>query len=392
MSGSEHTAIGQALGYMYQFERATYRLLQADNTVVYVGIEHVDDVSVHKTDGTSINEQNKATIGDDRPLTDRSVALWKTLAIWADIAFDKAETLSTTEFHLVTNGEVDSESLAARIHAAKTSSQMTAVASELRTTATALREGLQPFAAKILRLEPEVLARLVGRIFVFDNISASYGGKLEELQSLRFHSELQRRAIFDGALGWVKRTVLSLAQSGEPTLVDRIAFDRQVKALNRSVAVSPLFVVFDPQESGIDPTKYRSHGFVQQLDWVDTDPSFVRQCVIHYVHAQAVRVKWADSAAVPDAVILAYEEDLKARWRLNVQRQSRRTYSSPIDKGQELLNETLSEDSVLENQPMPKPFTCGSFHVLADFDGQSDPKIGWHPEFDEMAKATKDEQ
>jgi hypothetical protein len=30
MPDSVHTAVGQALGYVYQFERATYRLLEAD--------------------------------------------------------------------------------------------------------------------------------------------------------------------------------------------------------------------------------------------------------------------------------------------------------------------------------------------------------------------------
>jgi hypothetical protein len=240
MSGSDHTAIGQALGYMYQFDRATYRLLEADSTVVYVGIEHVDDVSVHKADGTSVNEQDKATMGDRRPLTDRSVALWKTLSIWAEIVYANPETLETTEFHLVTNGKVDPGSLAARISAAKSPPQMTAVARELRTMAAGLRDDLRPYAELVRKLKPETLASLVGKIYVFDGVAASYGGRLEELKSLRFHSDLQRRTIFDGALGWVKRTVLSLAESGEPILIDRNAFDVQVKALHRSVAVSPL--------------------------------------------------------------------------------------------------------------------------------------------------------
>lgn len=116
MSHSEHTAVGQALGYAYQFDRATYRLLEANNAVVSVGLEHVDDVSVHRTDSTSIREQDKATtIVDGRSLTDRSVALWKTLAIWADAVLADSAALALTEFHLVTNGEVTPDSLAARI-------------------------------------------------------------------------------------------------------------------------------------------------------------------------------------------------------------------------------------------------------------------------------------
>jgi len=102
MSDSDHTAVGQALGYAYQFERATYHLLRADNAVVSVAVEHIDDVSVNRVDGTSIREQDKATIRGGRPLTDRSVALWKTISIWADAIHSDPEILRATEFHLVT--------------------------------------------------------------------------------------------------------------------------------------------------------------------------------------------------------------------------------------------------------------------------------------------------
>jgi hypothetical protein len=51
--------------------------------------------------------------------------------------------------------------------------------------------------------------------------------------------------------------------------------------------------------------------------------------------------------------------------------------------------ETLSEDTALDGQQMPKAITCGSFHALANFDALSDPRIGWHPEFEELAKTSK---
>jgi|SRR5262245_12357730 len=59
MPNDDHKALGPALGCVYQFERATYRLLEADSVVVSVAIEHVDDVSVHRADGTTIREQDK---------------------------------------------------------------------------------------------------------------------------------------------------------------------------------------------------------------------------------------------------------------------------------------------------------------------------------------------
>jgi hypothetical protein len=389
MSDSDHGAVAQALGYVYQFERATYRLLQADNTVVHVGVEQVDDVSLHRVDGTSIREQDKTTTRDERPLTDRSVALWKTLSIWADAANGDPALLPLTEFHLVTNGEVAPGSLAARIHSATAAPDTSSLATELMTMAEAAREDLQPFAAKVRATPPGVLATLIGRIFVFDRISASFGGKLEELQSLRLLGDIQRVAVFDNAAGWVRRTVLTAALEDKPTLIDRAAFDREVRALFRRVAVAPLAIVFDVQEVPVDPASYHGYGFFQQLEWVDTDSSFVRDCVIHYVQAQATRVKWTDADAVSETALRAYEEDLRTRWTLQVRRQSQRTFPSPVAQGQALLTETLSEDSVLDGQPMPKAITCGSFHALADFDERADPQVGWHPDFKKMAGAVR---
>ena len=387
MSDSEHTAVGQALGYVYQFDRATYRLLESDSAVVSVGLEHIDDVSVHRVDSTSIREQDKATTVDDgRPLTDRSVALWKTLAIWADAILADPAILSSTEFHLVTNGEVAPDSLAARIHAAKTAVEADSVANELLTLAPRLRQDLVPFAEKVRALGP-LLSTFVGRVFVLDRVSATFGGNLQQLPSLRLLGSVQRTAVFDNAAGWVRRTVLDQARQGKPTLLDREAFDREIKALFRRVAVAPLAAVFEPDDSAIDPGNYRSHGFFQQLDWIDTDSGFVRDCVIHYVQARVARVKWTDADAVSEASLRAYEEDLKMRWKLHVRRQSQRSYPSAIAQGQERLTDTLSEDSVLDGQIMPKAITCGSFHALANFEAANEPQIGWHPDFEKLAKA-----
>jgi hypothetical protein len=391
MGNSNHTAIGQALGYNYQFERATYHLLEAGSAVVSIAVEHVDDVSVHRDDGTVIREQDKATILSCQMLTDRSVALWKTIAIWAEAVTANPDMLMTTEFHLVTNGKVGPKTLAARINAAKSPSEAKSVASELQDAAMRLRDGLQPFAAVVRNTPVEIFASLVERVFVLDNVSASFGGNLQQLQALRLLGELQRIAVFDNAAGYVRRSVLAAAQEGRPTIIDRQAFDRELKALFRRVSVAPLSVVFDAEASVVDPANYQSHGFFQQLDWIDTDVSFARQCVIHFVQAHAARVKWTDAEAVSEASLRDYEEDLKTRWLLHVQRQSTRSYSSTIAQGQERLVDTLSEDSVLDGQPMPKAITCGSFHALANFDEQTEPKIGWHPEFKKMAKTSKDQ-
>ena len=47
MTASDHTALGQALGYVYQFERATFRLLESANNVVSVAVEHNSKQTVY---------------------------------------------------------------------------------------------------------------------------------------------------------------------------------------------------------------------------------------------------------------------------------------------------------------------------------------------------------
>ncbi len=390
MAGADHTAVGQALGFVYQFERATYLLLEAPSTVVSVGVEEVDDVSVHHSDGTSTREQDKSTIRDARPLTDLSTALWKTLAIWAQAVTDDPACLCTTEFHLVTNGEISPSSLAKRIHDAKSRVDMDAVASELQMMVSNLRKDLLPFGSVVLNLPVEMLAALIGQTFVFDGRAAPFGGKLEEIPSLRYFGQTQRLSIFDGALGWVKREVLSAAQQGKPTLVDRAAFEREVRGLVRRVQAAPLAAVFDPSSAAtVDPTNYKQHGFFQQLEWIDTEPEFARECVIHYAHAKAARVKWTDEDGVSEASLRSYEEDLKARWKLHVQKQTLSTFSSPENQGKALLIETLSADVAFDGQPMPRPITCGNYHALADFDAQEEPALGWHPDYKARVKGSK---
>jgi hypothetical protein len=389
MAVAAHSALGQALGYVYQFERATYRLLESDSAVVSVAVEAVDDVSVHRADGSGIYEQDKATIADGQMLADRSVALWKTISIWADAVLNDPDLLSSTEFHLVTTGTIGADSLAARINHAVAEPEATLLAREIRRIGKDLREDLQPFAIAIGKLRVDLLAGLIIKIVVMDNVSASYGGSLDDLQCLRLLSPVQRTAIFDGAAGWVRRSVLAAAREGMPTFIDRTAFNAELKGLFRRVAVAPLAAVFDTTTLNVDPANYEAYGFFQQLDWVDTDFDFVRDCVIHYAQAQAARVKWTDTDAVSEASLSVYEEDLQLCWKLQVQRQSQRTYSSPVIQGKECLIETLSCDSSLDGQQMPKAITCGNFHTLANFDARTDPKIGWHPNFKDKVKSTR---
>jgi hypothetical protein len=63
----------------------------------------------------------------------------------------------------------------------------------------------------------------------------------------------------------------------------------------------------------------------------------------------------------------------------------RQKHDSEIIEGQERLDATLAENTVLSGEQMPKAITCGNFHALADFKDGTPPTIGWHPAFESLA-------
>lgn len=387
VTDADHTRVGSALGFVYQFDRATYRLLEADQNVVSVSVEHIDDVGVHRADGVNVREQDKSSIYDSaRPLTNKSAALWKTLSIWSEVATSSPETIELCEFHLVTNGEVAKDSLAARIGLADTDADAAKLAEEIFELAKSVREDLKPYADKIAATSPPLLTSIVKRVFVLDHMAASFGGNLDTLPRLSFFTPSQRRALFDSACGWVKRSIRDSAARGEPTILSRREFESEMRGVARRLQAAPLALLLHPRDLSLDPSEYQTRGFYQQLDWIDVDIEFVRECVIHYAQAMATRVSWTDSDAISEESLLAYESDLKLRWSLQMRKQKSKGQADPMVQGQDLLTATLDQDSSIDGQVLPRAFTCGNFHALADFEGDREPQIGWHPDFATKAK------
>lgn len=381
MSAGKSTAPGQALGYVFQFQRATYRLLTADAQTIWVGVEDVDDVSVHREDGALIVEQDKCTVGEASPLTDLSVALWKTLSIWVGAAIAGEFPLASTEFHLVTSGVMAETCLAKRMHAADTVEGATSIADELREMVSSLRDDLKPFGAVVSKASPLVLAQLIVRVFAFDNVSQEFGGPLNDVAALKLLGLEQRYLMFDACAGWVRRKILDAARAGAATVVSRQEFDRELQAVFRQIIAAPLTLVYEPVESEVDLNKYRASGFFQQLDWIETEAGLIRQSVINFVQARAMRTRWTDDSLVSESALRTYQRDLEQAWGIAQRRVARHSHADAVDHGQSLLDETLSEDSSLNGQQLPKSITAGNFHMLADFEDGETPRIGWHPEF-----------
>lgn len=379
-AGNSHGALEQALGYLYQFDRATRRLFLADPSVIAVGIEHVDDVSIHRNDGSEVREQDKATTGRRNPLADSSIAVWKTLAIWLEYVGHHPEALQHTEFHIVTNGVVPPTCLAHAINAAKEPTAASRIAAKLLTKAQIVRQGLKPFAQGVRSTNPDTLTALILRTFVTDRVSPHFGGGIDDIQALRLFEPSMRVAIFDEASAWIRRRIREGVSNGGLPLIRKDDFDRQIMAIVRHLRLDPFSPHVPPADS-VAPSEHTARGFVKQLEWIELGSDAVHDAIIHYARAEAARMKWTDDAIVSESALLAYQDDLITRWSLIDQKLRRRQWPSPSAQGQAVLEESLEQETVLNGTAMPKVVTCGTFHALAEFTAASPAKVGWHPDF-----------
>lgn len=383
---TDHSASGQALGYVYQFDRATYRLFQSGVDVVEIGVEDIDDVSVHLNSGNEIREQDKSTVNSGSPLSDRSVALWKTLHIWAELIKGNPTVLQSSEFHLVTNGSLSANCLAGRINGATDKKLAKTVCDELRSMIPTLRDDLVPFGKILSKLGNEQLNSLIIKVSVFDKLSSRFGGNLEDLQVLRVFEPGMKVGLFDQMNGWVRRKIREFVESGEQPRIARADFDKELQGLFRKVTVARLSAIIEPFDMDVDISEYESHGFVKQLDWINVDEDLIREAILNYLHAQDTRIKWSDNNAVSETTLLLYEEDLKKSWEIASRRAFRKPFPTDELKGQECLDLTLEQNTFIHNEVMPKSISCGNFHALAHFTEEQDPVIGWHPSFKSLSK------
>jgi len=180
-----------------------------------------------------------------------------------------------------------------------------------------------------------------------------------------------------------------LVENNLPLTIIKEDFDREVRALIRRIKVAPLTSLIASPVLDPNLQDFEIAGFVEQLDWIESDETLIREAIIHYIQARDTRIKWTDGDVVSEESLDMYFEDLISRWR-RVQRQTaRRSWATLEIQGQECLDATLSEDTILDGEPMPKAISCGNFHVLADFAPNKQPTIGWHPKFMELANKKK---
>lgn len=393
---AHHSAAGSNAGFSFQFERALFRLAESSENFV-VGIETDDDVAVRCADGSHLLEQNKHSISDNIPFSDRSKDLWKTLKIWLE-AIDAGEvSTEVTDFHMVTNKLVPIEYIVQKISQAEKDEDIRTCITALEIAANEPSEAIAFFAQCVLRKDSRLnLHRLIGKCRLIDASYQSAGIKLrqETIAYLQLPSWCKNYAdsIIDELLGWLHQIALLTWQEKKPCWIRRNQFvdqmhaiiDRRKRQITRERAENLIPV------TTVDVGQEKGQPFVKQLHLITDDIGIVDNSIRDFIRCNIEKIRLSKEGNITDEDWKSFEATLQSRWekiRARVIRMSQGHNKNEQDIGFEIFTDTTEahREKLAGIDTEQVYLTAGTYHLLANMI-----RLGWHPKFKDLMSEPKE--
>lgn len=361
------------------------RLLEAEAGDL-VCLEVFDDVGVEHANGTRVAEQTKSTKGGN-PLSDRALALWKTMANWLDAVDRGLLPPSKTHFEIfvsrvVKPGEI-CKSFAQANDVVAAEAAVTAARKKLwgRPPSYPLKAKvaatIRPYVDRVLRRPDSDVAAVIMRMHVVMGRRNAYSN-IHELLRKKLVSDDALDAVGKWAVGWVKQSTDEMMQRGEPARIAHESFHdalrNYVRKHDRDTTLQS--VAGHPDRTSIERERtFRT--YVDQLTIVQASEEDVLAAVSDFLRAAADRTFWAAKGHLDGAQLDEFADELRTSWR-NLKQRIEIVHRSlmPEERGQLLLAECNGHLANPGGLLCPPHFTRGSFHALAD-----DRTIGWHPDY-----------
>lgn len=386
MATNPHSAAGQALGYVYQVGWGLLELARPGPDDFELRLEDVDDVSWHDAAGDPLTAlQVKHHGGSASSLTDRSVDLWRTVAVW----LDDPRLLDPTgpALHLVTTQEVPDGAAVALLgpggrDEAEALARLDAVAAETGNAATAAARSAW------LGLPRPVREGLVARVVVLAR-QATAGELADELREVLAMAlpMAGERAFLDLLLGWWWRSSVQMLSGNLPG-VSRVQLRLVLADLRDRFSSNslPVTVGYDGLPDTADGDRHRV--FAHQLDWIEAGERLLFLAVQDYYRAYAQQQVWVEQRMVALDELRDYEARVVREWTVQFELMRMRlgddaTDAAMRDAGRRLYEVALNQPPSLLRAGLNDPFYArGTHHRLAD-----DGRVGWHPQFAERVRA-----
>ena len=375
-----------AAGFLYQLERALYRLAAADNPATLVGVEVDDDVAEMTSENTGSLEQSKLSHArSGQPFQDRSVGLWKTLDIWTGMAASGTDFQKNATLYLVTNRTVPKASLAWKI--SRQDQDDAAVATclaALKDKGENPSDTIKAHVTSVMGRGDAVLEDVIRRITLLDSKDGTSSSELEAktIALFRISPEVPGKRVYDGVLGWATRLLQETWRRKEPGWISREQLDRQVFAIARGffrervLERAARLVVVSPDEK----SHAKAEPFVAKLLDILISESEIDSAIDCYLRHMTENFRLAREGDVTANDWSDFYDHLRLRWndiRQRISRIAQREGWEEILQGQRVFEDTTPSDfcaPLAGRQTLHSYLTKGGYHRLANTN-----KLWWLP-------------
>jgi hypothetical protein len=375
-------ASSKIAGYIFQFERALYRLFSSETENPVIGIETDDDVVELKYDADgSINiifEQDKNSVQDSvHPFQDSSKNLWHSLHIWLDVLEDTRKKYKNVSYCLVTNKEVPNRTFATKLGIANNETEINNCIKEIRQRASKA-EGKNALSINaVAEFSDENLYFLIENLKLMDEFGTSSGNhpKTATIQLFQLPPHLQDKGedFYQSLLGLLVDTCKTGWEQKQQVWVEKSLFTKrlytEIAACGRKrFCENPIFSTSYKKYLENDTI---NHLFLRQLHHLKINEKHCKYALGHYwgFYAENVRLR-VEGDVLPSAWD-ARNQLLYERWKsigMSVETEAEESISE--DRlARSIFSRTLDGNytAPLDGHPTSHPyFTSGNYHDLAN--------------------------
>lgn len=401
------SAEAQMLGYLFQPDRALYYLSQLSDRTFSVAVELIDDVSIHKSDGSVIlTEQDKHSISQtSSTFSDSSKDLWRTLQIWIEKVNKKILSFDN-EFICCSNKKMPNNYILSKISRCNSEEDAISIIDNLKKIAAAKKEELsvkdkKPASSiallKIMEsviLDEKLLGKLISKIKVQDeqDLEKMNDQILNNINLTKDHIYGDKILLY--LKGWISEKCKLLINSKSPILISREDFNSVVQSAYDSYSLSSISFTARKQilqEIGDEEIEIiKNSTFVEQLKLIKhrNIQNIILDAIRDYLCYEKEIINVAKYAHITSRDFDDFAEINKNRWRrifdsYVIKELKDYTTEEKDNFAYKIYDEILSIDVKFKDMyeiPISSSyFKNGNYHSLAE-----NLEIGWHPNWEKI--------
>ena len=387
---SDHQAVEQMLGYLYQVRYALFLLLDNDDEQSQISIEKFDDIAFSNDDTPEVMLQLKHHTKSNGNLTDSSTDIWRTIKVWADLVKSDTSFLTSTKFLILTTAKAPDGTAANYLKPKSKEAgrdEKSAYARLKNVAKTSKNVAHKVYYESFINLGDQLAEKLVNNIYVIDGSSNIVDVKNDIHKIIRYGSlPKYEQRIFQQLEGWWYDKSIDYLLSDQLVFINQ----KQIRSLIASIRDEytednlPIDIPF-LDKLDIENLPEKDRIFYEQLKIICLSNNRISVAISDYYHAFAQRANWVRDNLLYINELDKYEERLVDEWQRMFfeMQEDLDEYGNNVKEEQKmksgkLLYNRIQDKDIRIRPRCSEPFVMrGSYHLLANR-----LLVGWHSDFD----------